>query len=125
MKEVKSDCPEDMGHQVEPVSLDASIMGNNSLRALVGLVRGLPSVELEKLGVPDTLDMRERAFYEAWFDEQRKYPWSTTAFYEERLSKRLDIPLEEVQSRLHTARAISGWLHKQFFGAEFEELPKE
>lgn len=33
--------------------------------------------------------------------------------------------LEEVQSRLQMAQVLSGWFHKQFFGAEFEELPKQ
>ena len=124
LKEGNPSCTGQLRHQVEPVAIDAAIMGNNALRALVGLVRGLSSSERERLGFPDTLDMHERTFYEAWFDEKARYPLSQTDFYEKRLSERLDMPLEEVQEQLKIVRVVSGWLHKQFYGSDVDELSK-
>lgn len=118
---VQTDTVQGTNHQVESVSTEAATMGQIALRALVGLVRGMPYEEKEKLGVPSTLDMRLRNLFEVWFDEKAKHPWSSTAFYESQLTQRLGMPKEEVETYLQTARELSLWLNRQFFGAEIED----
>jgi len=101
-------------HQVEEASIEARTLGNVFTRTLVGLVRSISAEERDKLGISDTLDMHERSFYEAWVHERMEHPGLKTAFYEERLSQRLNMPLKEVKGRLRVARKLSTWLHKQF-----------